>query len=194
MKRRSILLLSFLLVLSLIPLAYADGGAGESDAIRVLLASRAIRSFSDEPVSQEDIDTILQCGLRAPSAVNGQPWHFTVVRNREIIDRIVGTNGLVIVISGSNRSDSDLAELGFSVAFDCGLATHAMYTAAQTLGLGSNIYLVPVKQVNETMREVLAIPDDYDVVMIMTVGHVATDAVSSASSRNGIDEMVTYID
>jgi len=196
MKRMFILCLSMLaFALCLMPLALAEGGSSAPETIRVLLDSRAYRLLLDEPVRQEDLDTIIACGLRAPSAVNAQPWHFTVVKNREIADAVIGgsTNGVVIIISvlpGSGLDDLD--EL--VSAFDCGLATQAMYTAAQALGLGSNIYWAPVAYVNETMQEVLAIPDGYQVLMMMTIGHINIDAVSSATSRNDISYMVNYIE
>ena len=195
MKYKTVLLLSLIVILLGTPLACAQGGTVASSAISVLLDSRAHRSFLDEPIKQEDLDTIIACGLQAPSAVNAQPWHFTVVKNREIANAVVGysTNGVVIVISvlpGSGLDDID--EL-VSV-FDCGLATQAMYIAAQALGLGANIFWAPVAHVNETMRDTLAIPDGYEVLMIMAVGYVDIDAVSSATSRNHINGMVNYID
>ena len=157
------------------------------ETIGIFLESRAHRAFLDEPVSREALEIIIQCGIQAPSARNDQPWFFTVVTNREIASRIVGgTNGAVIVISGSER--------GMSTEFDCGLATQAMYTAAQALGLGANIYLMPVAQVNATMRGELGIPDRYYAVMVLCVGHVATDAVSSASPRNPAEMLVNYIE
>ena len=81
-----------------------------------------------------------------------------------------------------------------STEFDCGLATQAMYTAAQALGLGANIYLMPVAQVNAAMRGELSIPDGYHAVMVMCIGHIDTDAVSSASGRNPMDELTNYIE
>jgi len=189
LKHISVWLLSVFLTLSLISFAHAEGNTGVPETIRVLLDSRAHRSLLDEPVRQEDLDVIIACGLRSPSAVNAQPWHFTVVKNREIADEIIGfdINGVVIVISvlpGSGLSDLD--EL-VSV-FDCGLATQAMYTAAQALGLGANIYWLPA-----IAHEALVIPDGYRVLMVMIVGHVDMDTVSFATGRNGAEMMVDYI-
>lgn len=42
------------------------------DAIDVLLNRRSCRTFEDGPVSDEDIDTIVECGLQAPSGTNKQ--------------------------------------------------------------------------------------------------------------------------
>jgi nitroreductase len=188
MKRMSILLLLILtFAFGQLSPAYGEGILNTSETIGILLDRRAHRAFLDEPVSQEYLDTIIQCGIQAPSAMNAQPWRFTVVTNREIASRIVGrTNGVVIVVSGSER--------GISTEFDCGLATQAMYTAAQALGLGANIYLMPVAQVNATMREALAIPDGYHAVMILCVGHIDVDTVSSASQRDSVDRLVNYIE
>jgi nitroreductase len=188
MKRASVLVfVALIFTFCQISVVYSEGGSDTPETIAILLESRAHRTFLDEPVSPEDLETIVQCGIQAPSARNDQPWHFTVVTNREIASRIVGgTNGAVIVISGSER--------GISTEFDCGLATQAMYTAAQALGLGANIYLMPVAQVNAAMRDELAIPDGYQAVMIMSVGHIDTDAVSSASPRGSTEKLVDYIE
>jgi nitroreductase len=179
------------LMIALIPSVSADENS-VPDALSVLMDSRAYRDYTDEPVSQGDLDMIIACGLRSPSAVNAQPWHFTVVLDRELADRIIPTPGVVMVISvlpGAGISElNDLVS-----AFDCGLAVQAMYTAAQALGLGANIYWIPVAQVNGTMREVLAVPDGYEVLMILTVGHIDIDAVSSATGRSGTESKVTVI-
>jgi nitroreductase len=34
------------------------------------------------------VDQIIQCGIKAPSAMNQQPWHFTVIKNRELLDQM----------------------------------------------------------------------------------------------------------
>ena len=41
------------------------------------------RKYTDEPVSSDDLNYILECVRMAPSAVNRQPWKFVVVRSHE---------------------------------------------------------------------------------------------------------------
>ena len=45
---------------------------------------RSIRRFSDREVAHEDIITMLEAATLAPSATNEQPWHFTVIRDRQL--------------------------------------------------------------------------------------------------------------
>lgn len=55
-----------------------------SDFFDVVGRQRACRDFSDEPVSDADIITILEAATHAPSAENTQPWVFVVVRDPDI--------------------------------------------------------------------------------------------------------------
>ena len=55
------------------------------DAIR---QRRSIRRYTDEPVSREHLETIIQAGRFAPSAENRQPWRFIVITDRDTIARL----------------------------------------------------------------------------------------------------------
>ena len=44
---------------------------------------KSIRAFKSDPVPKEIIETLLQLAIKAPSAINLQPWEFTVVRGTE---------------------------------------------------------------------------------------------------------------
>ena len=44
--------------------------------------------FTDEAVSEDDIETILTAGINAPSAMNGQPWHFSVITDAALLQQI----------------------------------------------------------------------------------------------------------
>jgi nitroreductase len=53
------------------------------DAIEAIMTTRAIRRFSDEPITDEEILTCLRAAMQAPSGGNVQPWQFVVVRDGE---------------------------------------------------------------------------------------------------------------
>jgi len=59
------------------------------DAFTCLCTRRSVRKYdAGRPVSEEDLRAILHAGSLAPSGVNAQPWHFYVVTNAELIDRM----------------------------------------------------------------------------------------------------------
>ena len=53
---------------------------------------RAVRSFTDEPLTSADVASILEAGRRAQSSRNSQPWTFVVVRDRATL-RALGECG-----------------------------------------------------------------------------------------------------
>ena len=55
-----------------------------------ILARRSIRKFTDQPVSDEQIASLLEAARSAPSSINCQPWRFRVIRGAEDIAWLAG--------------------------------------------------------------------------------------------------------
>ena len=53
------------------------------DLIKAILERKSIRAFKPDPIPREKIEEILKLAVHAPSAVNLQPWEFTVVTGEE---------------------------------------------------------------------------------------------------------------
>jgi len=183
-----------LLALSLLALVIPAVGFGQSqssDIANFISSAYSDKSFTTAPVNPKDLQLILQCGVRAPSARNSQPWHFTVIRDVDTMKKIVGDTiegNVLIIISGLDQGDREAA-----IAFDCALATENMYLAAQSLGLGSHIYTGPIANLNAKYKELAGIPAGYVGVAILKIGNreQKPDAVSSASVRRNESEIIT---
>ncbi len=65
--------------------------------LQAIFERRSLRDFDPSPLDRETLETILEAGIWAPSASNYQPWHFTVIQDKELIDKIseVGKQYLV---------------------------------------------------------------------------------------------------
>ncbi len=50
-----------------------------NDVLGAIMERRSIRKYSDRPVKREDIETVLQAGLYAPTGGDAEPWHFGVL-------------------------------------------------------------------------------------------------------------------
>jgi nitroreductase len=156
----------------------------------VILSGYSERAYSSEPVTDQQLDWILKCGIKAPSGRNKQPWKFTVIKDeatmKEVINDVVPGNVLVIV-SGI-ESDS-----GNTPDFDCGLATESMFIAAHSLGLGARIYGSPTGNIN-AKKELFQIPSGFKAVIVLRIGNTdkSVDAVSSATPRKNPEDIVNY--
>jgi len=188
MKIRSASLLPVLFVLATGTALSQTAGNPVTD---LLLSAWSPRNYTDVPVADQQIDMILQCGIKAPSSRNGQPWHFTVLKNealmKEIIPNITPGN-VIIVISGK------VSQSGSTPDFDCGLTTQNMFIAATSMGLGARIYGGPIAAAR-SKSETLQIPEGFTPVIMLRVGNIekGTDAVSGASPRKTQEELVNYV-
>ena len=155
-----------------------------------LLKAYSERAYSSEPVTDQQLDLILRCGLRAPSAHNRQPWKFTVIKDETVQKEIVNDTipgDVLIVISGIE------SESGNTPDFDCGLAAENMFIAAHGLGLGARIYGGPAGIIN-SKKDSLQIPSGYKAVVVLRIGNTDknVDAVSAATPRKNPEEVINY--
>jgi nitroreductase len=72
------------------------------DVREAIYGRRAVREFTTEPVDEAALRRLIDAAVQAPSAVNQQPWRFTVVRDRKLL----GTR------QGSGRAGLDLRKVG----------------------------------------------------------------------------------
>ena len=58
-----------------------------NETMQSILARRSYKVFDGRPIDDEALDTIVTAGLYAPTGMNRQPWHFTVIRSPEMLER-----------------------------------------------------------------------------------------------------------
>jgi nitroreductase len=179
-----------LTVISLFFAVFLLNASAQDNKALVALNHYAARNFIAGALTQTELDTVIQSGIRAPSAANRQGWHFTVIRNQNLAKKIVSdiADGNVIIVvsaAGAKVSERDI--------LDCGLAAESMYLTAQAIGLGSRIYTGPIDNINKNLKGELDLPAGYSAVVFVRIGKVRpVDAGSAASSRKAPTELVTY--
>lgn len=179
-----------LVVIVLFAVSKLYGQNSENCVADVILSGYSERTYTSEPVTDQQLDLILKCGIKAPSGRNNQPWRFTVINDeatmKEIINDVVPGNVLVIV-SGVE------SEGGATPDFDCGLASESMFVAAHSLGLGARIYGSPAGNIN-SKKELFQIPSGFKAVVVLRIGNVdkSVDAVSAATPRKKAEEIINY--
>ena len=121
----------------------------------VIMARTSIRSFTGDPVSREQLETLLKAGMAAPTAMNVQPWRFVVVTDKDKIAEVFGagprsgmftTAGAIIVVCGETTfmrkpfGQPDAPETEQPNMFwyeDCSAAAENILLAATAEGLGA---------------------------------------------------------
>ena len=145
--------------------------------MKEIFARRSVRKFTEEPVSDAQLEKLLRAAMNAPSACNEQPWEFVVIKDKLTFLEIrrfqrfsmpLNTAALAIVVCGdTTRQRFD----GFWVQ-DCSAATQNLLIEAEHLGLGAVwMGLHPIDMWTRRMKELLALPEKVVPLGIIAVGH-----------------------
>ena len=196
MKRKLFLsLIVIFIAIGLLFIACNQTDEETVDIVDFISTSYSQRHFTDKQISDEIIRKVLIAGHRAGSAGNRQPWHFTVIRNKEIIDTLMSnvTEGnVLIVVSTPAESTNPI----FSMDFDAALASQNIFLAAQALGLGARMYVRPVGDINQYHLPLLELPsDNLRVKIVIRLGYESdeVDTTTAASPRIPIEEKVNFV-
>ena len=157
---------------------------------------RSIRSYRDTAVPEEIIDKILNSGVLAPSGMDFQPWHFTVIEKREIINMLSKRTKELVTrnmplpesLQEAFKSDRDVVFYGAPLLIlisvqkkedwrtvnllDCGLAAENMFLTAYQAGLGSCFigFAAFLNQDPATLADI-GIPKDHELVAPLIFGY-----------------------
>src|SRR5699024_3706942 len=147
------------------------------------------RAFSNKPIEDEKINSVLEAARWAPSAANWQPWRFIVAKTKEDRERFLSFNNEnnvewckeapVLGVSASKKTRNEEGAPNLFHAFDTGTAWGYLTLEAYRQGLithgmgGFN---------PESAREELQIPDEYDIQAVFAMGY--HDPEASLSERN----------
>lgn len=155
----------------------------------LLLQRHSIRRYTEEPIDAEDVKTILEAALLAPSSKNMRSWQFVVVEDRDVITSLeklkpsyavsLRSAPLAVIVTSSPEQSEAYIE-------DATCAAMFMHLQAAALGLGSCWIQVRGREQEDGepsenyVREMLGIPNDMVVECVMTFGH-------SAETRKPVD-------
>lgn len=183
-----------------------------NETLAIIRKRRSIRKYKPDQISDSDLEAILEAAIWAPSAMNQQKWHFTVIQNKEMLQKITdlarevmksGPEFLarraadpdyspffhvptVIVISGDSKARF--------IQLDCALAAQNIMLAAESLNIGSCVMTSPeiffsTEKGQALLRE-MSVPEGYKHVCTVVLGYPDGER-PDPKSRNR--EVINYL-
>ncbi len=163
------------------------------DALTCILTRRSIRKYTGEPIADEQLHTILQAGMSAPTAMNTRPWQFVVIKNPETLQAVTVAHphakmlpqaGCGILVCGDKARNASLDYL----IEDCSAAIENMLLAAHALGLGAVwLGIHPREERVNALRELTKLPDGVCPIGLIAVG--VPDETRDAPDRYEADKI-----
>ena len=157
-----------------------------------ILSRKSVRSYTDQKLTEEQINTLLRAAMAAPSGSNIQPWSFVVLTDASEYDTIFAGNfnmdkfkqsAAVIVLCADTTVTRTPRDGGAPVVRpngtwrdDLGAATENLLLAAESMGLGA-VWTAsyPYKDRYMPPKTALGLPDTVIPYSIVPVGYPAGD-------------------
>jgi nitroreductase len=158
------------------------------DVLQAIKERRSIRQYSQKPVSENQLNQILQAGRWAPSRGNSQPWKFILLDDdkirRELAEAIPtgkflaqAAQGIAVVVN---------PEVSKHPEQEGAAAIQNMLLAAHALGLGTCWISVWGTDWVKTVAQILGIPEGEWCISIVSIGYPAE---APEKGRKGLDEL-----
>ena len=165
-----------------------------NETIKVLKSRRSHRKYRAGQIGEAELQAIMEAAVYAPSAMNQQKWHFTVIRDREMLTKMAETIRQHLLKSPVDFFVQRAKDPSFNVFynaptvvivtaedkamfidFDCGTAVENIAVAAESLNIGSCVIgmataLFESEEADEIRKE-LGIPEGYRFVISVALGY-----------------------
>ena len=155
------------------------------------------RKYTDEKVSESDLEYILETVRMAPSACNKQPWKFVVVESeaakhqlQECYNREWFVTAPLYILCLRNKEQNWVRNDGKQHGdIDVAIATEHLCLAAAERGLGT----CWVCNFDASLcKEILQLPAEEEPAVIVPIGHISPDCPQKEKVRKPLSEIVTY--
>lgn len=143
----------------------------------LLRTRRSIRSFRDEPISDDDAERILDAARLAPSGGNRQRWEFIYVKDPRVLRMIKNCSpGLygdptAVVVIGMEMEKAPFGGVDYGnvvEVLDIGFAAENILLAACALGLGG----CAIASFNESgIKKVVDAPEGWKPILLVSLGY-----------------------
>jgi nitroreductase len=153
------------------------------DAVRTVLA---VRAYQDKPFPPELVRRIVEAGRLTASSMNGQPWHFIVVEDRETLRKLGGLARTGPYIAGASLAIIVAIDRTAYAVSDGSRAIQSMILTAWSEGVASNWvgFMGPAE-----IKPLLGIPEELDVLAILPFGYAAQVRAKGKKKRKSLAEV-----
>jgi len=160
--------------------------------LKFLKGRRSIRSFQADPISEKEIEMILEAGRWTPSASHRQPWEFIVIEHKELLEKIsknayygkfIKEAPIGIAIVGKKKTSSNWYMV------DTSLVSMNMILMAWALGIGT-CWIGAMNR--EKVKKLLNLGESDYLLTVLPFGYIKGD-VPDPKPRKPLNKIVKNV-
>ncbi|MDR2301137.1 MAG: nitroreductase family protein [Deltaproteobacteria bacterium] len=176
-----------------------------ADYMELALKRQSCRQFAEKPVEHEKLAKCVEAARLTPSGCNAQPWSFVVVESPDMVAEVAKATmqldinqymakakAFFVVVEEYAQLIPKIAKIVHSQYFargDLGAAALSLCLEAESQGLGTCMVGIFDRT---KIRELLNIPKDKDVFIVIAVGYAESDKVRK-KDRKPLEEIARFV-
>jgi nitroreductase len=141
-----------------------------------LITRRSIRKYTGSRIKDDEILAMVKAGMYAPSANNRRPWHFIIIDDHVIMEKISKVHPYASMLAEASHAivicgDEKLQNGPFYYPLDCSAATQNILLAAHSMGYGAVwIGVHPREKRVKAISELFGLPEHIRPVSVVSIG------------------------
>ena len=167
------------------------------NTLEALMSRVSTRTFSDKPISEEDMRTLLTAAMSGPSCTNARDWSFLVIRDKELLNKVADGNGKYA--APLRRASAGILVCGdlsraYQVArdywiIDGAIAAQNLILAATELGIGS-VWLGTYPEMDrvEAQSKLFQLPENIVPHSVIALGYPDEEAKNTPAKPKFYEE------
>jgi len=154
-------------------------------ALETILTRRSIRSYTDQSISDDQIEQLLKAAMSAPTARNTQSWQFVVIKDRNKLNSIPEFHPFAEMMKQASCAIAVCADLKKEPDINyantnCSAAAENILLAAHAMGLGAVwLGVFPREKRVQGMKRLLDLPDFIVPIALISLGYPAEEKKQS---------------
>ena len=149
--------------------------------LKIIHQRKSVRSYTDQPVSREQLDTLVRAGMAAPTGRDMRPWKFIVIDDAAALQtlakqlpyaKMLTEAQAAIVVCGDMGVKDDQGKSSTNWVMDCSAATENILLAAESMGLGAvwtGVY--PYEERLNAVNAALKLPEEIIPLNVIPIGY-----------------------
>ncbi len=169
------------------------------DALETISRRRSVRNYRDEEINDDEIETLLRSAMYAPSAINEQPWHFIVVKDKGSLKELSETLAYGKMLSQAAAAivicaDKNLCKTNENFwVQDCSAAAQNILLAATAMSIGSVwLGVYPNEERVKAISDYFGIPQNVVPFNVISLGYPQDEGDLKEKPERFKEERIHY--
>lgn len=166
--------------------------SAQNPTLETIFSRKSVRTYTDQPVSVEDLMMLVKAGMAAPTGMNRQPWEFFIIQDKALMASLADKIPYARMLKEAQAAIVVIGNPEKSIYWylDCSAAAQNILLAAESIGLGA-VWTAgyPFEDRMDIISKAVGIPKPFLPLCLIPIGYPKGEQIP----KNKWDESKVHI-